>query len=272
MGKIIAVLMFSWAGNARAAEHTMDVRVSNGRATFSQMVKLSDGQQANFVGPAAGGKSLIFNALLLKDSGKTPQYYLQYQLEFSGGRGSQAPALEVQSALFFQPGLSLITAECGSWTAELSLDVPGTLGKKKKTPAAWDDAGLGNYHISADVVRGSAHERCRVAVSPGAQANVVDGLTRGGKKHGFIFNVLPAAQAGGVSLQYQLDYTPVGMNSLQLQNQESLAFGRESKTRGQGYKLGLLAEAAAPRAVPAPKAPAQIPPADAESQAVPLLR
>lgn len=268
MDKIIAAVLFSWAGSAWAAGHTMEVRVSNGMSTFSQTVKLSDGQQANFVGPVAGGKSLIFNALLVADSGKTAQCHLQYQLELSGGQGSQAPSLEVHSALDLRPGLSLTTAECGSWTAELSLDAPGTLGKKKKAPAAWDDAGSGNYRITADVVRGSAHERCGVAVSPGAQANVVDGFTRGGKKYGFIFNVLPTAQAGGVNLQYQLEYTPVGMNSLQLQNHEALAFGRESKTPGQGYKLGLLAEAA-PIAL---EAPARKPEADTESQAVPLLR
>ncbi|MCX5795352.1 MAG: hypothetical protein NTY77_07665 [Elusimicrobia bacterium] len=267
MDKIIAAVLFSWAGSATAAGHTMDVRVSNGKTTFSQTVKLSDGQQANFVGPVAGGKSMIFNALLVTDRGQAAPYHLQYQLELSGGQGSQAPSLEVQSALDLRPGLSLITAECGSWTAELSLDAPGTLGKKK-APAAWDDAGLGNYRLTVDVVRGSAQQRCAVTVAPGAQANVIDRFTREGKKHGFIFSVLPAARAGGVNLQYQLEYTPVGMEPLQLQNQESLAFGRKSQTPGHGYKLGLLAEAA-PIAL---EAPARTPPADAESKGVPLLR
>ena len=64
----------------------------------------------------------------------------------------------MQSALAVRPGLSLITVECGSWTVELSLDKPGSLGKKKKEPAVWDDGGLGNYRITADLVRGSAHQ------------------------------------------------------------------------------------------------------------------
>ena len=250
----VAVLLFC-AGNVWAAGHTVDVRVSNGIAVFSQTEKLSVGQAANFVGPVSGGKSMIFNTLLDMDSGKPGEFKLQYQLELSGGRGSKSPTIQAQGTLRMRPGLSLIAVDCGSWTVELSLDKPGSLGKKKKS-AAWDDSGLGNYRLTADLSRGSARQLCRVAVSPDSQFNVVDGFTRGQKKYGFIFNAMPVqAMAGVVKLQYQLEYTPVGMTSLQLQNQEALTLGRESRIPGQGYKLGLLVESGVPRAAPAAAAP-----------------
>jgi hypothetical protein len=258
MNRMIAAALLLLSVPAAGASHTVAVRVSNGLSVFSQNLKLSDGQQANFVGPVSGGKTMIFNALLGDE--------LQYQLEVSDGRGSQSPMIQVQSSLHVRPGLGVAAAECGKWTVELSVDRPAALGRKKKA-AAWDDGGLGNYRLTADLDRGSARQRCGVVVAPGSQANVVDGFKRGGKKYGFIFNVLPAAAgAGQVSLQYQLEYTPVGMTSLQLQNQETLTLGRESKASGRGYKLGLLAESSSLSAAPAPPA------AKTESKDVPLLR
>ena len=280
MKTIIAVALLGMAGSASAASHTVDVRVSNGISVFFQTVKLSVDQPASFVGPVSGGKSMIFNATLAP--AQAGRVDLMYQLELSGGRGSQAPSIQSQSSLSLRPGVSIVAAQCGSWTVELSLDKPGTLGKKKAASAVWDDSGLGNYRITADISRVSAHQRCWIVVSPDSDANVADRFTHGGRNYGFIFNVIPAsAQAGGVNLQYQLEYTPVGMPSLQLQNQEALALGRASKSQGQGYKLSLLVEGGAAARAPAEPAPAALnalaptpgqAPADANSQTVPLLR
>jgi hypothetical protein len=272
--RMIAAALVLLAAPAAGASHTVQVRVSNRLAVYSQALKISAGEQANFAGPASGGRSMIFNAVLGAAE-------LQYQLEVSGGRGSEAPMIQVQGALRIRPGRGIVAAECGPWTVELSLDRPGGPGGRKAA-AAWDDGGLGNYRLTADIDRGSARQRCSVAVAPGSQANVVDGFSRGGKRYGFIFNVLPAeAGPGKVGLQYQLEYTPAGMTSLQLQNQETLTLGRESRTSGRGYTLGILAQAGASSAVPA-AAPAALPSAkpaapapraaEPESKAVPLLR
>jgi len=279
MNKLIAAVLLGLGGVASAAGHTMDVRVSNGMAIYAQTVLISDGQQAQFMGPASGGKSMIFNGMLNADRVVPGQYQIEYQLELSGGQGSQAPFIQFQDSVFLRPRASLVTAECGSWTVELTLDAPGTLGKKRKqAPAPWDDGGLGNYRVTADVARGVVHQRCRIVAQPGSQSNLIDGFPGNGKINHFIFNTtLSAAQAGSVKLQYQLEYSPAGMTSLQLLNQETLPLGRKSQTPGQGYKVSLLAEASAlrpaqPKDAPVPAASPQTPPTALDNKAVPLLR
>lgn len=272
MNRMIAAAALLLAAPAAGATHTVSARISDGISVYHQTLKLSEDEQANFVGPASGGKSMIFNAVL--GGARSGLSELQFQIELSGGRGSEAPMVQVQSSLRLRPGSGVTAASCGKWTVDLSLDRPGS-PERRRSSSAWDDGGLGNYRLTADLDRGSARQRCSVAVAPQAQANVVDGFSRGGKKYGFIFNVLPAAAgAGKVGLQYQLEFTPAGMAVLQIQNQETLVLGRESRTSGQGYKLGLLAESSSLPVAPAPAKPAAPAPpaADTESKAVPLLR
>ena len=105
----------------------------------------------------------------------------------------------------------------------------------------------------------------------------MDGRTQGGRKLGFIMNILPAVTPrGAVELQYQLEYTRPGApsGSFQVQNQETLAFGRRTSSESSGYRLDLLVEGAAPRASGAGAGPAQrnAPEPAEEKKAVPLLR
>jgi len=274
MKALLLAGLLSVATDASAAAHSLAVRITSGKAVFTQTLKVSEGEQANFVGPATAAngaqRRMIVNVVVGPGSAKSGVFDLQYQVELSGERGSADPSLQAQGSLSLRPGVAVTAVDCGSWTVALSLDggkVPGA-GKA----AAFDDAGLGNRRVTADLSRGSARKLCRHVTSPGSQGNLVEGFSRGGRKYGFILNSLLAEQGtGGFTLQYQLEQTPIGLSTLQLQNQETLALGRPSVTDGKGYRLSLLVEGAAPKAA-APAAAAPAPAASGEAKAVPLLR
>jgi len=251
-----------------AGPHTLMVRVSKGPATYVQTLKVSQGLQASFVGPVSGGKSMVFNALLVGNPARPEQFNLQYQLELSGGRGSLAPSIQSQSALMMRPGVKVAAVECGAWVVDIGLDAAAPV--KRPQDSAWDQAGLGNYRLTAELSRGGARQRCRFLVAPDNQANVVEGFG-GAKKSGFILNAMPVrGQGTSVALQYQLEHTPAGSSPLQLQSQENLDLGRKSTTQGAGYKLSLLVEGGSAPTAPAPAAPAV--PSASGGQGVPLLR
>jgi hypothetical protein len=179
------------------------VRVSDGATSWVQTLKLQEGAQANFMGNVVGDdgqskREMIVNAVLA--AGKPPPG-LQYQIEVSGGRGSQLPMVQGQSDILLPPGARLTVLQCGNWTVEMSLDG----GSAKAAPGPGS-----NYRVTGDVIGSKGKVRCRHLVRPGSQANSVDAGTRGGKKFGLILNTVAAASAKGVGLQYQLEYTAPG--------------------------------------------------------------
>lgn len=266
----LALAVLSAAVSARAQTHSLDVRISDGKAVYTHAEKLVYGQQANYVGPAAGSlgsrRTMIVNVLLGGTSAEPGWFTLEYQLELSGGRGSPEPMVQAQGTLRMRAGARVTALECGAWTVELGLDAAPA---KKKGPAApFDDGGLGNFRVTADLARGRSQLVCRHVIQAGTQGNVVEGFSRGGRKYGFIFNSLLQRDGGSFVLQYQLEQSPMGLTTLQVQNTESLTLGRRSSSEGNGYKLGFLAEGAAPTEAK-PAAPAAKPGA---GQAVPLLR
>ena len=281
MKTIMAAAVLVFSTSIWAAGHTVDVRVSNGMGTYSRTLRITDNnEQIAFQGPVGSGKTMIFNALMNPVAGKAAQYRLEYQLELSGGQGSQAPVIRLSNQVDLRPAVNIVAVECGAWTVELTLDGLGTLGsgKKKAASAAWDDAGLGNYRITADVTRVGGHERCRSVVAPGSMADVSDRISMSGKSFGLNFQgAATAAQTGTVDLQFELGYAPVGTSYVQINKKQSLTLGRETKVSSQGATVGLLVEAAAAPSAPqqsasAPRAATQAPSADMDSKAPPLLR
>ncbi|MDD2805547.1 MAG: hypothetical protein PHV33_08335 [Elusimicrobiales bacterium] len=239
----LAILAASLAAApAAAAPHILEARVTNGRAAYRQTIRLTEGRQASHVGPL-NDKELILNALLSGGG----EYALQYQLELSGGRGAQGRSIQAQSEVALKPGEPLTALECGPWTVVLTLDpskaAPAKAGK------AWTTGGLPNYRLSADLSSGSSRQVCRLVSKAGVQANAVDSTRQGEKKYGFIMNSLFSASGGAFRLQYQLEHSAVSAGApFQLQNEETIKLNKKTAFSGEGYRLELLLEGAAPEA------------------------
>ncbi|OGR80996.1 MAG: hypothetical protein A2X32_08625 [Elusimicrobia bacterium GWC2_64_44] len=239
----LALLAAAFAAQpAAAAPHTLEARVSNGRAAYRQTIRLTEGRQASHVGPL-NGKELILNALLLGGG----EYALQYQLELSGGRGAQGRSVQVQSEVALKPGEPLTALECGPWTVVLTLD------PSKETPAkagkAWSTGGLPNYRLTADLSSADSRQVCRLVSKAGVQSNAVDSIRQGEKKFGYILNSLFSASGGVFRLQYQVEHNaPSAATPFQLQNEEEIALNKKTSFSGEGYKLDLLLEGPAPGA------------------------
>lgn len=241
-------LLLTGAGSAFAAgQHSVEVRIINKQTAYKQTVSITEGSQANYVGPVNalnGGdrKQMIFNALLNRE---TPDLLvLQYQVELSGGPESQGRSVQSQSEVAIRPGDRLTAIECGPWTVKFAMDAKGAEGKKARD-AAWKAAGLPNYRLTANVSAGNSRQQCRLISKSGVQSNVVDSIREGGRKYGFILNSLftPAKEGPGFSLQYQIEQ---GLNGaagpVQMQNEETLTLNKKTTISGEGYRVDFLLE------------------------------
>ena len=245
-------LLVAGAGSAFAAgQHSVEVRIINKQSEYKQTLRITEGSQANYAGPVnalngGSGRQIIFNALLTRDSEASDLLILGYQVELSGGPGSQGRSIQGQSEVAMRPGDRLTAIECGPWTVQLALDAKEA-GGKKTGDAAWKTAGLPNYRLTANVSAGNSKQQCRLISKAGVQSNVVDSITEGGRKHGFILNSLlaPAKDGPGFSLQYQIEHGLSGASPVQMQNEETLTLNKKTTISGQGYKVDFLLEGAA---------------------------
>ncbi len=236
---LFAALLLAAAGPATAASpHSLEARISYGSSVYKQVLRLTEGRQANHVGPL-NGKQVIVNGLLV---GGADGLTLQYQLELTDGPERDGRSIQLQSEAVLRPGVPLAALDCGPWSVTLTLDpvkaAPGKAGK------AWDPAGLPNYRLTADVSAGGSRQVCKIVSKSGTQSNVVDGLRQGSRKFGFILNsLLTPAGGNGFRLQYQLEKnSSPAARAFQLQNEEKLTLGKRTSFSGEGYKLVFLLE------------------------------
>ena len=89
---------------------------------------------------------------------------------------------------------------------------------------------------------GDARMLCRQVLKGGAQGNVVDSQKHKGRRSGLTMNSLVEPSAMGVKAEYQLEHTPPGGKSVQVQSDTTLAYGRKKARAGPGYRLELMAE------------------------------
>jgi len=252
---IFFALLFPGAQSAFAAEqHTLMVRISNSQAAYTQTVSIAEDRLFNHVGPV-NNKQMLINGLLTRDNGIQGLLLLQYQLELSGGPGSQGRAIQVQNEVAIRPGDHLTTLECGPWTVKLALDAKGA-EEKKSRGAAWSPAGLPNYRLTTKVSGGGSVQLCKLISRAGVQSGVTDSIQQGTRKYGFIINSLftPADDGQGFSLHYQLEH---GLNGaakpLQIQGNETLTINKKTAIPGRGYRLEFILEGKKPAKQATPK-------------------
>lgn len=224
-----------------AGTHMVAIRISDGRRNYSQKIQISEGSQAQERVPADAGKQMFFNGQLTAD--ENGMMDLQYQLELSGDPGGEGPTIQGQGELYIRPGDELPVIKCGLWTVTLALD-PGTAGKK---PAGgrWNPPGLANYRLTADMNAGSSKEKCVLLSKAGAQTNIVDGQSKGGRQFGFILDSLftTAGPGGAFVLQYTtgLGSGPAS-GDVRTDGETPLALNRKKALAGKGYRLEFLLE------------------------------
>ena len=247
--RTICAALLLVAGSARAAGHSLEVRVSDGTALFAQTVPLELGRDHKFAGTVTGLKNalrrhMIFNTFMIASRSQPGAFSLQYELELANGR---VPEFQGQGLLGVLPGTEVTVIECGAWTVEFRLDAATAQGKKGTRPA--NRAGLGNYLLTAEVVRGSAAHRCRQVSELNTQ-NYVRAVY--GKDNSFFLNsqLVASRRAGILDLQYQLAHAAPGTGPLQIDppNPLALTLGRQTTAAGPGYRLTLLVQSAAPDA------------------------
>jgi class 3 adenylate cyclase len=238
------------AAPAPAPAHTLTVQAAD-RKTFVQSVNVAEGRQGNFVGAMLtedGGDSrrTVFNALVSPKADSPGVFDVTYRLDVAPEAADPASALKVQGELELRSGERVATVECGPWTVALALDGDASNGAQPQTPLA----GLDDFAVTAALSKGAETTRCREVLKLGSQGNVAQGA-REGKGRALIFNSLPgrSAQDGAVDLEYQLEYRArADADLLQVQNQQTLALGRGSRSELSGYRFDLLAENAGARA------------------------
>ena len=232
---------------APAATHSLEIRAANGSTTFAQAVTLSEGRQSNFVGAflALDGKSrrqATFTAMA--SPGGHGALDVEYQFDLAGDAAGGVPPLKIQGQVAMRDGAGLAVIDCDRWTVGFSLDGAGA------SPTN-EGAGLDNYRATAELSKGREKTRCAETVKLGAQGNVQEGA---GKKPRVVFNsiVSPSTNKENVDVEFQFEYRPSeNADVLQVQNHQTLALGRASRSQISGYQFDLLAEAAAsPAALP----------------------
>ncbi|MFI5350794.1 MAG: adenylate/guanylate cyclase domain-containing protein [Elusimicrobiota bacterium] len=226
-----------------AATRSLAIHAANGSSTFGQTLDLSEGRQANFVGPfiSIDGRSrrqAIFNATMTPAEGGRGELDVEYQLDLSGDPAGGVPPLKIQGKVAMRAGGSLVVIDCDRWTVDFSL---GGSGAGQTDEAAE----LDNYRATAELSKGREKIRCGEVVKLGAQGNVQEGA---GKKPRVVFNsiVSPSTNKENVDVEFQLEYRPSeNSDLLQVQNHETLVLGRANRSQISGYQFDLLAEAAA---------------------------
>lgn len=236
--KPILTILLALAAPASAATHKLSVRVSHGKDVWAETLVLTDGEQKSDVAKVSG-RSLIVNTLAASDPNVRGRVDLQYQVELSAGPSSPEPVLQVQGDSMMRLGRPVQLVSCGLWTLELGVDSKGARARKDF------GGGDGNVRLTAELDRGGAKTACRQVLSGGAQGNVVDARKKDGVRSGLTMNALVEPSGGGANVQLQLEQTPPGGKSLQVQKEFALAYGRKKAVSGPGYRLGLLAEGAA---------------------------
>ncbi len=243
MRYLIIVLLLAAAVDAGAKPHSVEVRVSDGKAVYLRTLSVETGKQTDYVGPVssfgAPGRMLLANVLLNEDKG----FGLQYQVELSGGKGSSDPVIQGQGEVSIRSGKSARVIECGVWTVEVSLDGTGTLGKKNKAKE-WNPGGSDNYRLTA-TVRGFNGRVCRQIGRNRTQGNVVDGSVSGDRKFGFLMNSIVASGAGSgpVNLQYQVEQSLAdGSEGFQLQGENTVIPGVKLPLKSGSRIIDLLVE------------------------------
>ena len=243
-GALVVLRRARHAGmTAPAATHSLAIRAANGSTPFAQTVNLSEGRQANFVGPflAPDGRSrrqATFTATMNPAEGGRGELDVEYQLDLSGDPEGGVPPLKIQGKVAMRAGGGLAVIDCDRWTVDFGLDGSGA-GRMDEA------AELGNYRATAELSRDREKIRCGEVVKLGAQGNVQEGA---GKKPRVVFNsiVSPSTNKENVDVEFQLEYRPSeNSDLLQVQNHETLVLGRASRSQISGYQFDLLAEAAA---------------------------
>ena len=237
------------ARRASAPMHSLALGVA-GAKTFAQTVSVAEGRKGSFVGAmmTEDGKDQrrsIFNVEISTVEGEPDAFDVAYQLDLAADPADASSALKVQGDVALRRGGGATTVECGPWTVNLALD-----GGSPSPGGAADATRLGNYRLSAELSKGRENARCRQTLKLGSQGNVVEGA-RDEKGSSLAFNAVatPSANAGAVDVAFQLEYRPSAhADIVQVQNQQTLALGRASRSQLSGYRFNLLAEGAPPSA------------------------
>lgn len=220
------------AAPVSAATRRLSVRVAHGKSVWAKTWVVTEDSQFSFTGPISG-KKIIINALAASDPTRPGLLDLQYQLELSGG---SEPTLQAQGAALLRPGTAVESVSCGPWTVELGINSKGALAGEGF------GAGDGNVRFTAELLRDDVKTRCRQVLKGGAQGNVVDSRKHKGRRIGFTMNSLVEPSVMGVKAEYQIQHTPPGGKRVQIQSDETLAYGRKKTRSGPGYRLELMAE------------------------------
>jgi hypothetical protein len=245
----LAALLLLVPGCAAAAQHTLVVRVSEGKKTYSHTVRSAAGGQTNFVGKV-NGKDMIVNVILAQTGSS---FLAQYQLEVS----QNGHTFQAQSSPRLSPGDRLTAIDCGDWKVDLALDADLGSGAMP----AWKPAGA-NHRLTAFVGK----RICRVVQDVESQSNIVEGSITGGRRSSFILNGVVSAPEGAVcKVQYQIENSP----QTPAQGEAALVLGQKTAARG-GVSLLVEGPSEAKRA---PAAAAAAPAGFTQpSGGVPLLR
>jgi hypothetical protein len=243
--KLLLALLLSASPAFPAELHSLTVRVSKGKKTYTHRETTPLGKQANWVDRNAQ-RNMIVNTVVSRDAAG---YLLQYQIEVSKPEFNTG-TFQAQGSVYLQAGARVAAVECGQWTVDLGLDAD-----RAPAPPAWS-AGGPNHRVTGFIGK----RRCAIVTQAGAQSNVVDGAKIDGRRSGIIFNAVLAAPVGSsCKVQYQVEDIPT-----QMQGEAPLTLGVKAVVND---KLALLVEGPAGRAAAAPRAEAP-----KEAGAVPLLR
>ena len=216
-----------------AASQAVELKFKVGEQTFVKKLSMADNGMVNFVGSVdstdgEARRKIIFNGTAgkLSDDGFVS---VECQLEIQSG--SQSETFQSQSAVQLRPGDSLAVAQCGQYSARLT--VPG---KKNAAP------NHKNFRVTAEIAGGDGKAKCSQVSSIGSQSNLVSSLTLGEARKHFILNGVLTDDKGGYAIQHQLELSSAGGGKGGLQQQGSLALtpGKSvPAASGGGAKIGL---------------------------------
>jgi hypothetical protein len=222
--RLLAALLLAAPGFARAAPHSIVVRMTKGGRAYAHTSAVEAGASSNYAGTIDGRK--VINNLALKEAGDAVT--IDYQLESTDpGEGG---TLQITSTVRLKPGYGVRAVEYDGWKVDIALDAP--MGKD-----AIPSSAPSGVNLRLTTVLGK--RTCKIVSEGGSQTNLVDGSMKNGRKQAFILNTVTAAPVGGAStIQYQLEDA-----GAQTQGEEKVVVGR--KKAAKGGKASFLLEGAA---------------------------
>ncbi|MFC1679353.1 hypothetical protein ACFL2T_04000 [Elusimicrobiota bacterium] len=215
----------------RGKWYTYDHYTKRGMANSVDRIRSEDGKS----------RDLIWNTVVSKHGKDRSRLSLQYQLEFGALTKRGKSPIQIQAQVIVPKGREVLLAKGYGWKVLTTVGRASEENDEEEAPAKYPG---GNYVVQARVTHLGKTYYVRKAIEPGTQSNFVGSVrAKKAKERLMIINSLLSDDQGGISMQYQTEFSQTTRNVIfQVQGETKLQNGVEKLVKkGRKWELKLKA-------------------------------